>query len=128
MAERTARRSGPAKAGRGPGRATKPTAGGRATPKGTTAVKPAKGHKTRKPPRAEPDAGIASGRYTPPIPRNKRRSPAWVPILMLTLLVVGVLVIIVNYLAVLPGGASNWYLLAGLVLICAGFVAATQYR
>ncbi|MGH9065076.1 MAG: cell division protein CrgA [Acidimicrobiales bacterium] len=71
---------------------------------------------------------MASGRYTPPIPRSKKSSPVWVPVLLLSLLVLGILVIIVNYLAVLPGGASNWYLLVGLALICAGFVVATQYR
>ena len=69
-----------------------------------------------------------SGRYTPPIPRAKKVSPRWVPVLMLTCLIAGVIVIVINYLGVLPGGASNWYLLLGLGLIAAGFVIATQYR
>jgi hypothetical protein len=47
---------------------------------------------------------------------------------MLTSLVLGVIVVVINYLGVLPGGASNWYLLLGLGLIAAGFVIATQYR
>ncbi len=69
-----------------------------------------------------------SGRYTPPIPRAKKVSPPWVPVVMLVCLVVGVVVVVINYLGVLPGGASNWYLLLGLGLIAAGFVTATQYR
>jgi hypothetical protein len=47
---------------------------------------------------------------------------------MLASLVLGVVVVVINYLGVLPGGASNWYLLAGLGLIAIGFVTATQYR
>jgi len=69
-----------------------------------------------------------SGRYTPPIPRAKKVSPRWVPVLMLTCLIAGVIVIVINYLGVLPGGASNWYLLGGLGMILGGIFAATQYR
>jgi hypothetical protein len=72
-----------------------------------------------------------SGRYTPPIPREVKVSPKWVPILMFTLLLGGLLVIILNYLGVLPtksGQASNWYLLLGLGLITGGFITATGYR
>jgi hypothetical protein len=47
---------------------------------------------------------------------------------MLACLILGVVAIVVNYLGVLPGGASNWYLLLGLGLIASGFVIATQYR
>lgn len=44
---------------------------------------------------------------------------------------IGVLIILLNYLPgspLLPGDTSNWYLLGGLGCICAGFIAATQYR
>jgi hypothetical protein len=50
---------------------------------------------------------------------------------MFTLLVGGLLVIVLNYLGVMPtkdGGASNWYLLLGLGLITGGFITATGYR
>ena len=70
----------------------------------------------------------ASGRYTPPIPREFKESPKIVPFLMFGLLALGMLVIIVNYMDVLPGGANNWYLLGGLVSITAGFIVATRYR
>jgi hypothetical protein len=47
---------------------------------------------------------------------------------MLASLILGAIVVVINYLGVLPGGASNWYLLLGLGLIAVGFVVATQYR
>ena len=70
----------------------------------------------------------ASSRYTPPIPKSYKVSPVWVPVLLLSLLIVGMLVILCNYLGLLPGGASNGYLLIGLGLITAGFIVATRYR
>lgn len=78
--------------------------------------------------RVTPRGATASGRYTPPIPREVKVSPRWVPIVMFALLIVGMLIIVVNYLEVLPGGANNMYLLLGLGLITAGFITATRYR
>ena len=40
---------------------------------------------------------VASGRYTAPIPRDKRHSPPWFPFVIIGLLVVGLVVIIANY-------------------------------
>ena len=77
--------------------------------------------KSRRPPEA-------SGRYTPPIPREVKVSAPWVPITMGALLLVGAAMIILNYLELLPGGASNAYLLVGLALITGGFVTATQWH
>ena len=95
---------------------------GRVTPKGG----PSRGRTT---PSRDSDHGRpASGRYTAPIPQEYRTSPWWVPVIMLAFFGIGVLTIVLNYLGVLPGGASNWYLLGGLGLIICGFVAATQYR
>jgi hypothetical protein len=85
---------------------------GRTTPKGTK-------------PGDHPDA---STRYTPPIPKESKVSPKWVPIMMFALLAVGSVLIIINYLGVLPGGTSNTYLLVGLGLILAAIVTATQWR
>jgi hypothetical protein len=104
---------------------------GRTTPKaadvqaGGGTAKRLSGRKKTKPGRT---TERKSGRYTPPVPRAKKVSPRWVPVIMLTSLVLGVIVVVINYLGVLPGGASNWYLLLGLGLIAAGFVIATQYR
>ena len=69
-----------------------------------------------------------SGRYTPPIPKEVRVSPTWVPIMMGALLVLGAGIIILNYLEILPGAASNGYLLVGLALITGGFITATQWH
>jgi hypothetical protein len=70
-----------------------------------------------------------TGRYTPPTPKSKKVSPVWVPALMFACLGIGVLIILANYVGLMPGGdASNWYLLIGLGLITAGFLIATQYR
>jgi hypothetical protein len=69
-----------------------------------------------------------AGRYTPPVPKDVKVSPRWVPALMATFLLLGALTILLNYVNVLPGSVTNWYLLVGLALITAGFVTATQWR
>jgi hypothetical protein len=89
--------------------------GGRVTPKG--GLKPAS--------KAVP---TPSGRYTPPIPKEYKESPRWVPILLLGFLVAGMCTIVGNYLGLLPGGAKNAYLFLGLGFITCGFITATRYR
>jgi hypothetical protein len=79
-------------------------------------------------PAGRPSTAQESGRYTPPIPRSQRVSPPWVPVLMFALLGLGVLTIILNYVNLLPGDASNGYLLLGLLFITGGFVVATNYH
>ena len=97
--------------------ATKPpkrkVKGGRVTPKGTGSTTP------------RPEA---SSRYTPPVPRAQKVSPPWVPVLMFALLIIGMLVIFLNYIDVLPGGTKNTYLLVGLGSILGGIITATQYH
>jgi hypothetical protein len=90
---------------------------GRVTPKGGA-------------PKPEPKAPVErpSGRYTPPVPREFKQSPLWVPVLMFTCLGLGILVIIVNYTPLMPGGSNNLYLLVGLGLVTAGFIVATRYH
>ena len=72
----------------------------------------------------------ASGRYTPPIPKSVRRSPAWYGVLVLFLLIGGVALIVTNYLAHLPfvSLGSAWGLVGGLAMIFVGFLLATRYR
>jgi len=67
-------------------------------------------------------------RYTPPPPKKAPPSPTWVPVVMFTLLGLGMIVVIINYLGLLPGGAKNSYLFLGLGSITAGFMLATQWR
>ena len=40
----------------------------------------------------------------------------------------GVIVITLNYLQVLPGATSSWYLVLGLVSLFGAFYLATRYR
>jgi hypothetical protein len=47
---------------------------------------------------------------------------------MFTLLGIGLVVIILNYVGVLPGQTSNWYLVLGLGFVLAGIVTATQWH
>jgi hypothetical protein len=69
-----------------------------------------------------------SGRYTRPIPKNVRRSARWFGPAILFLMLFGILMILLNYLTVLPGSVSVWYLVSGLVIIFAAFMMATRYR
>jgi hypothetical protein len=47
---------------------------------------------------------------------------------IIALFVIGVLVIILNYAGVLPGGVSNWWLVGAIGSIFAGLMVATQYH
>ncbi|MGH9222782.1 MAG: cell division protein CrgA [Acidimicrobiales bacterium] len=71
----------------------------------------------------------ASARYTPPVPKAEKISPIWVPIVMFACLGIGMLMIILNYVNVLPGpDPSNVYLMIGLGLITVGFITATKFH
>lgn len=98
----------------------RPSTSGRVTPKGGV-------RKTRR--SGGSQAATPSSRYTPPTPGGARPpSPTWVPVLMFVLFGLGMLTLILNYLSLLPGAVSNWYLLAGLGFILGGIITATQYR
>ena len=49
-------------------------------------------------------------------------------ITMTMLMILGVLMIVLNYLTVLPGSVSKWYLWSGLGLIGIGFIMTTEYH
>ena len=69
------------------------------------------------------------GRYTPPKPQSSKESPLWVPATMFAALLLGVVIIVGNYLSLMPGGeAQNSYLFVGLGMLITGFVLSTQYR
>ena len=55
-------------------------------------------------------------------------SPRWSTVLMSALMIIGVLLIVLNYLTLLPGSVSRWYLWSGLGLIGAGFLMTTNYN
>jgi hypothetical protein len=102
------------------------TGGGRATPKAGRPASSATAHRDATRPRP-----TASARYTPPTPERLKmgQSGRLVPIAMFSVLGIGVLMIVVNYMSVLlPGAPSNWYIVGGLGLILAGILIATQWR
>jgi len=61
-------------------------------------------------------------------PVGADHSPRWYGWLLLGLLILGMLVITLNYLEVLPGSTSSWYLVVGLVAMLSAFYLATRYR
>ena len=91
--------------------------------------RPASGQAGRVTAKGTGSTSSGTGRYTPPIPQEYKVSSPIVPILMGVLLISGMLMIVCNYLNLLPGpDPSNLYLLGGLGLITAGFVVATRWR
>jgi len=76
-----------------------------------------------------PESKSKRSRYTPPPPKKAPPSKLWVPVAITTLLAVGLIVIVTNYLNLLPGSdVQNRYLLLGIALISGGFMLATNYR
>jgi hypothetical protein len=47
---------------------------------------------------------------------------------MIGLFLAGVLLIILNYADLLPGGVNNWWLVGAIGAIFAGLIVATTYR
>ena len=70
----------------------------------------------------------SSGRVTARKPPGEDHSPRWYGWLIVDLLAVGMLTILLNYLAVLPGSVSSWYLVVGLFIMFSGFYLATRYK
>lgn len=68
--------------------------------------------------------------YLPPEQpvKRPRSSPSWYGFLVLGFILVGVGVIVLNYMGIMPGGTQPVWLWVGLGGIGVGFVAATQWR
>ena len=60
--------------------------------------------------------------------KKKGPSPTWYVVTMFGLMAVGLVVILLNYMDVLPGGTNSIYLLAGLAGIGVGFAMTMNYR
>ena len=67
-------------------------------------------------------------RYTPPVAKNVKTSPRWMGPLILAFFLIGVVVVIVNYAGLLPGGVNNLWLIAAIGSIFVGLLLATRYR
>jgi hypothetical protein len=64
----------------------------------------------------------------PPQAKEEKVSPRWYVILMFSLMAVGVLTIILNYLGLLPGGQRSLFLYGGLAAIGAGFIMTMNFH
>jgi hypothetical protein len=63
--------------------------------------------------------------------RKAKASPRWYGPLILAVMGVGVLVIVLNYMGLIPGTdgqASGWWLMGGLGFILAGFIGTMYWR
>ncbi len=97
---------------------------GRVTPKGT---KPGQITAMAKEAHHHDSEVGQSSRYTPPARKDLYESPKWVPILMLSLIGVGVLCIISRY--IVPSFENtNTPVLVGLVFMLAGLFTATKWK
>ena len=71
------------------------------------------------------------GRQTPTAPpprKDTKVSPAWYAALMFSLMGIGVLLIVVNYIGVIGGDFNRIFLWSGLTLIGAGFMMTLNYH
>lgn len=68
------------------------------------------------------------GRITTKVHHQEDHSPEWFGWLVLDMFVFGILVITLNYMQVLPGAASGWYLVLGILTLFGAFWLATRYR
>ncbi len=59
---------------------------------------------------------------------DKGPSPIWYVATMFGLMAVGIVLILINYTGLLPGGTNNTYLLIGLAGIGIGFAMTMNYR
>lgn len=75
---------------------------------------------------------VANRRPTPPKrvdpTAEKGPSPAWYVGLMFGLMGVGMVIILANYITLLPGSPDNSWLMGGLAGIAGGFAMTLNYR
>jgi len=99
----------------GPGRAQKKgSATGRVTPSAKAS--------------SASSGSVQSNRYTPPIDRREKVSPRWLGVLIIAMFALGVLIVILNYAGLLPGGVNNAWLIAAIGAIFVGLLLATRYH
>jgi len=56
-----------------------------------------------------------------------KESPTWYVAIMFGVMAIGGLVVILNYIGVVPGGTASIWLYSGLGLIAVGFVMTLNY-
>ncbi len=78
-----------------------------------------------------PESKSKRSRYTPPPPKKPPPSPTWYVAVVFVLFVGGLVVIVGNYVGILPGtaqNAKNSYLVGGLASILIGFLLTMRLR
>lgn len=77
-----------------------------------------------------PKSKSKRSQYQPPPAPKPKPSPRWFGPMILVFLFAGVILIVLNYLSLIPwaDAAQNMYLWIGLGLIAVGFGAATRWR
>ena len=75
-----------------------------------------------------PQSKTTRRQRTPAKPKTPPPSKLWIPALMFSLILLGVIVIVTNYFGILPGGANNAFLLVGIGEVAVGFIVATRLR
>jgi Cell division protein CrgA len=95
---------------------------GRVTPKGT---RPGQAIPSKDTIVTSPTGVAGSSRYTPPTPKEFYESPRWVPIVMISLLAIGVLAILSRYII---WQDTNIPVAIGLGFLLAGLWVATKWR
>ena len=68
--------------------------------------------------------------YVPPPPPKKKpkQSPKWFGFAVVGVMLLGILIIVLNYMNVFGGGYNPTFLFIGLGVVFAGFMMATQLR
>jgi Cell division protein CrgA len=64
----------------------------------------------------------------PPPKKRPKASPRWYGFFVIGLILLGVALIVLNYMDFIPGGTQQHWLWIGLGIIGAGFAAATRWR
>ena len=64
----------------------------------------------------------------PPVHHEEKVSPKWYAVLMFSFMAIGVLVIILNYIDLVPGGQASVFLYSGLGCIAIGFLMTMNFH
>jgi Cell division protein CrgA len=64
----------------------------------------------------------------PPPKKRPKASPRWYGFFVIGLILLGVALIVLNYMDFIPGGTQQHWLWIGLGIIGAGLAAATRWR
>jgi hypothetical protein len=60
--------------------------------------------------------------------KDTKVSPTWYVVTMFSLMAIGVLVIVLNYIDLVPGGQRSMFLYSGLGAIAVGFLMTMNYH